>query len=67
MENSKCKKCNTGVCKEGELCSSCQSKEYYNKRRRGEIIELRLDMTKVKQSTYLQIMFLIQKDTEENK
>lgn len=42
------------------VCSACKAME-----RRGEIVELTLDLTKVKQSTYLQIQALIQKDMEE--
>lgn len=49
------------------LCASCSNKQYSADIMAGRIVVLKLDMTKVKQSTLLQIQALIQKDIENYK
>lgn len=46
------------------LCATCSNDLYFRKLRNGEIVELKIDMLKVKPSTLLQMQALIQKDVE---
>ena len=61
-----CKKINTFVAREDGRyqCSSCSNSEYLQDKMEGRIVELKIDMRKVKQSTLMQIKALIQKDIE---
>lgn len=47
------------------LCAACSNDEYYRRKQNGQIVELRIDMTKVRQSTLMAIRAMIQKDIEE--
>lgn len=47
------------------ICASCSNAQYSADKMAGRIVELKIDMRKVKQSTLLQIKTLIQKDIEE--
>lgn len=61
-----CNKINT-PCKDDDgnfICVNCSNGRYIEKLRNGVIIELRIDMRKVKQSTLTLIKSLIQKDEE---
>jgi hypothetical protein len=49
------------------ICSACSNAGYFERVATGEIIELKIDTTKVKQSTLLQIRAMIEKDIEEAK
>lgn len=46
------------------VCATCSNERYSKKIQSGEIVVLKLDMTKVKQSTLLHIQALIQADIE---
>lgn len=46
------------------VCGTCSNSIYYSKVASGEIVELKLDMAVVKQSTLLLIKSLIAKDKE---
>lgn len=48
-------------------CASCGNRNYSNKVLKGEIVELKIDMTIVKRSTLLEIQSLIQRDMEAHK
>lgn len=61
-----CKDIRTSNRKDGDpVCSSCSNKRYSDNIARGRIIELKLDMSKIRRSTYLQIQALIAKDMED--
>ena len=64
-----CRRCKTTMTSKknaiGEpQCGSCSNGTYFNRLNNGEIVELKIDMTKVKQSTLLQILAMIKKDME---
>jgi hypothetical protein len=47
------------------VCSSCSNGLSFDGVSTGQVIELKIDMRKVKQSTLMQIRALIQKDIED--
>jgi hypothetical protein len=47
------------------VCASCSNTRYFAKVSRGEIVVLKVDMIKVRQSTLLQIRAMIAKDIED--
>lgn len=47
------------------VCGSCSNTRYFKKVGNGELVELKIDMTKVNKSTLTQIRYLIEKDIEE--
>lgn len=47
------------------ICSACSNARYFERVASGEIIELKIDTTKVKQSTIMQIRAMIKMDVEE--
>lgn len=54
--------------KEGQpLCAACSNHLYLEDKMNGKIIELKIDMNRVKTSTYYQIQALIAKDMEDSK
>lgn len=46
-------------------CTSCSNKAYIKDLHNGNRVELKIDMRKVRQSTFMQIKALIQRDIEE--
>lgn len=61
-----CKDIKTSNRRDGEpVCSACSNNRYYDKVASGQIVELKLDMSKIRRSTYLQIQALIAKDLED--
>lgn len=47
------------------ICAGCSNEQYDIAIQSGEIVVLKIDMRKVKQSTLMQIQSLIQKDIED--
>lgn len=52
--------------KDNPICAACSNDIYYEKKKSGEIIELIIDMTKVRPSTLTAIRAMIEKDIEEH-
>jgi hypothetical protein len=48
------------------VCATCSNERYSKKIQSGDFVVLKLDMTKVKQSTLLHIQALIQADIEQS-
>lgn len=48
-------------------CASCGNDIYFGRVSKGEIVELKIDMTVVKQETLAEIQSLIQRDMEAHK
>lgn len=62
-----CHKINTAWRNENNepVCTGCSNEQYDKAIQSGEIVVLKIDMRKVKQSTLMQIQALIQKDIED--
>lgn len=48
------------------VCAACSNDQYFERLKSGEIVELKIDMRKVRQSTLMAIRAMIQKDIEDN-